>query len=130
MQLARSCLLDLFAPGIVVRRLQIATGYARASLLALRRNLLRNHFPPNRIVTAKTCALSRCIGTARFTDVLAKRMECPDLSGPLSRWPPSQIVSVFFIQWAILPQLPVKKEGSDYRYFLMAIYDIRFTQAS
>jgi hypothetical protein len=31
-------------------------GYARASLLALRKNLHRNHFPPDCIVTAKAWA--------------------------------------------------------------------------
>src|SRR5581483_9283321 len=31
----------------VVRRLQIASGYAHSSLLVLRKNLLRNHILPN-----------------------------------------------------------------------------------
>ncbi len=46
-QPGRSCLLDLFAQGFVVWNLQILKGYARASLHALRKNLRRNHFPPN-----------------------------------------------------------------------------------
>jgi hypothetical protein len=40
-------LLDLFEQGVVVQRLQIAKGYARTSLLASPKNLLRNRFPPN-----------------------------------------------------------------------------------
>jgi hypothetical protein len=62
MQLDRSCLLDLFAPVFVVLRLQIYEGYARASLVALRKNLLRwhrhlpIHFPPNCMVTALGCS--------------------------------------------------------------------------
>jgi hypothetical protein len=46
-QLGRMCLLDLFAQSVVVRRLQIYCIYARASLLALCKNLLRNHILPN-----------------------------------------------------------------------------------
>jgi hypothetical protein len=38
--------------GFVVRRLQIAFGYARGSLRALRKNLLRSHFLLNCMDTA------------------------------------------------------------------------------
>ncbi|HEY3915629.1 MAG TPA: hypothetical protein VGN61_14170 [Verrucomicrobiae bacterium] len=44
--LGRTFLLDLFAQGVVVRRLQITFEYARASLLALCKNLLRNNILP------------------------------------------------------------------------------------
>ena len=36
----------------IVRRLQIALGYARGSLLVLRKNLLRSRILPNCMVTA------------------------------------------------------------------------------
>jgi hypothetical protein len=45
-------LLDLLAQGFVVRRLQIHGGYARGSLLALRKNLQRGPILPNRIMPA------------------------------------------------------------------------------
>ena len=50
MPLDRSRWLDLFAPEL--RRSQIHEGYARDSLLVLRKNLRRNRFPPNCMVTA------------------------------------------------------------------------------
>jgi hypothetical protein len=53
MQLNRSRLLDLFAQCFVSRRLQIAFGYARGSLLALRKHLRRSRFPLNCIGPAE-----------------------------------------------------------------------------
>jgi len=52
MQLNRERLLDLFAQGIVVWRLQTAGGYARASLLVLRKNLRRSRIALNCMDTA------------------------------------------------------------------------------
>jgi hypothetical protein len=46
-QLARSRLLDLLSKGVVLRRLRISIRYAPSSLLALGKNLRRNHCPPN-----------------------------------------------------------------------------------
>ena len=56
--LGRACLVFL-CKDFVVWRLQIQGGYARASLLALRKNPHRNHFPPNCIVPAEIPRVSR-----------------------------------------------------------------------
>jgi hypothetical protein len=66
--------------GFVVRRLQIHEGYAHASLLALRKNLHRNHFPPDRIVTAKawtpnTVADGSPGSLQRFNDLAFQRAQ-------------------------------------------------------
>jgi hypothetical protein len=47
----RACLIFL-RKSFVVRRLQIALGYARGSLLVLHKNLRCRRILPNRIVTA------------------------------------------------------------------------------
>ena len=52
MQLDRLRLLDLFAQGFVVNRLQILKDMRRDSLLALRKNLRRSRNRSNCMVTA------------------------------------------------------------------------------
>ncbi|MGH7941008.1 MAG: hypothetical protein ACREFR_08070 [Limisphaerales bacterium] len=51
--MARSFRSIFLGKGAVIRPLQVHEGWARASLLALPKNLPRNHFPPNGMVTAK-----------------------------------------------------------------------------
>jgi hypothetical protein len=57
MQLDRPCLLDLFPKAFVARRLRIGFQYAPSSLLVFRKNLMRNHFPPDCMVPAETLHL-------------------------------------------------------------------------
>ena len=59
MQLARACLLGLFAQRLCCSALTDLFGYARTSRRAWRKNLLRNQAPPSRIVTALPLATGR-----------------------------------------------------------------------
>jgi hypothetical protein len=67
----RVCLIFLHK-NFVVRRLQIAVGYARSSLLVLRKNLRRSRILPNRMVTAKELSIIQCGWTLDVLNIVRR----------------------------------------------------------